>query len=124
MGYSRSSPSWKPGIPGFSRCLEHTSMICHQIQSSKSETTDLLSRLRLFPLLSLLPSYSPPPLCVYVSVAVLAPGASPTPGCNHLISSPTRTPVFSPLSVPSPHWFTLWDDLKTPSSENYCVWLS
>lgn len=31
----------KAGIPGFSGCLEHTSMIWHQIQSAKREGRDL-----------------------------------------------------------------------------------
>lgn len=31
----------KAGIPGFSGCIEHTSMIWHQIQSAKREGRDL-----------------------------------------------------------------------------------
>ena len=31
----------KAGIPGFASCLQHTSMIWHQIQTAKSDKKDL-----------------------------------------------------------------------------------
>ncbi len=31
----------KAGIPGFSGCLDHTSMICHQIQVAKKDKRDI-----------------------------------------------------------------------------------